>query len=157
MKHSSPPSVLAAVLAALALSGCDLPIFQGNAPTAPAPTAAAPMPRPAPMVGAGGASAAALDTTSPAERAAAAALPAPAGERELGRVVVGLGSVTEPGFWLQSPLVTAKGPGRVVTAAGASVQVELRPGTGGAQLSLAAFRSLGLGLTDLPEVRVLAR
>jgi hypothetical protein len=32
----------------------------------------------------------------------------------------------------------------------------LRPGTGAALLSLAAFRALGLGLTDLPEVTVFA-
>ncbi len=43
------------------------------------------------------------------------------------------------------------------TWGGTSVQVDLLPGEGGAQLSLAAFRALGLGLTDLPEVTVFTR
>jgi hypothetical protein len=34
--------------------------------------------------------------------------------------------------------------------------VELRPGTGAALLSLAAFQALGLSLTDLPVVTVFA-
>jgi hypothetical protein len=53
-------------------------------------------------------------------------------------------------------LVTAPGKGKVVTAAGASVAVDLLPGSGGAMLSLAAYRALGLALTDLPEVTVYA-
>ena len=36
-------------------------------------------------------------------------------------------------------------------------QVDLLPGTGGGLLSLAAFRALGLGLTDLPEVTIYAQ
>jgi hypothetical protein len=44
--------------------------------------------------------------------------------------------------------------GRVVTASGQSLTLELRPGTGGALLSLAAFQALGLSLTGLPEVSV---
>jgi hypothetical protein len=46
--------------------------------------------------------------------------------------------------------------GRIETAAGKSLALELRPGTGGALLSLAAFQALGLSLTDLPEVTVFA-
>jgi len=42
----------------------------------------------------------------------------------------------------------------VVTASGASVAVDLQSGSGGALLSLAAYRALGLALTDLPEVTV---
>ena len=104
----------------------------------------------------GGRTAATLDTTTPAERAAALAQPAAASETDLGRMVVALGSPAEAGFWLSAVAVDAPGKGRVVTAGGQSVAVELRPGTGGALLSLAAFRALGLGLTDLPEVRVYA-
>lgn len=95
---------------------------------------------------------AALDQTSAADKAAATA--PKAGGRELGRVSVALGSPAEQGFWLTSPLVTVAGKGRVVTASGAQVAVELRPGQGGALLSLAAYRALGLALTDLPEVTV---
>jgi hypothetical protein len=42
----------------------------------------------------------------------------------------------------------------VVTASGQSLAVELRPGSGAALLSLAAFQALGLPLTGLPEVTV---
>jgi uncharacterized protein YceK len=102
----------------------------------------------------GAQSAEALDQTTEAERAAATAAPAAATERELGRVVVGLGPVTEQGFWLKSTLVTEPAKGRVVTAAGTSVAVDLLPSDGGATLSLAAFRALELSLTELPEVVV---
>ena len=104
----------------------------------------------------GAQSAEALDQTTEAERAAATEAPATAAERELGRVVVGLGPVTEQGFWLKSTLVSEPGKGRVVTAAGTSVAVDLLPGEGGALLSLAAFRALALSLTELPEIIVYA-
>ena len=98
-------------------------------------------------------SASALDATSEAERSAALAAGA-AGGVELGTVVVSLGSPAEQGFWLRSSLVTAPAKGRVVTDEGASIAVDLLPGTGGAQLSLPAFRALGLPLTGLPQVTV---
>jgi hypothetical protein len=72
----------------------------------------------------------------------------------LGRVVVALGPPAEQGIWLSTSLVTEAVQGRVETAGGKSLAVELRPGTGGALLSLAAFQALGLSLTDLPEIRV---
>jgi len=132
------------------LAGCDLP--DGTRPAAP--EAATPLPEVAPLVVAGQ-TAAALDSTTAAEQAAALAKPAAASESDLGLMVVALGSPAEQGFWLSANAVKAPGKGRVVTASG-SVAVDLRPGTGGALLSLAAFRALGLGLTDLPEVRVFA-
>ena len=101
-----------------------------------------------------GHSAAALDKTTAAEKAAAMATPV-AGAKALGRVVVALGAPAETGFWLKSGLVKTVLKGRVEVG-GASVAVELRPGEGGALLSLAAFRALGLELTDLPEVSVFA-
>ncbi len=146
-------------LAALTLSGCAL--FQPKAATVAAPPVAAaapavvPPPNPGPL-GASGQSAAALDQSSAADIAAATAVPEPAGERSLGTVVVGLGSPAEQGFWIKTALAAAPGKGRVETASGASVNVDLIPGTGGALLSLAAFRQLGLSLTDLPEVTVYA-
>ena len=88
------------------------------------------------------------------EKAAALAAPAEGGERNLGQVVVALGPPAEQGIWLSSPLVTEVAQGRIVTAAGKSLAVELRPGTGGALLSLAAFQALGLSLTELPQVTV---
>jgi hypothetical protein len=105
-------------------------------------------------LGARSVSAAALDTTSAGEKAAALAAPAGGGERALGRAVVALGPPAQTGLWLSSPLVKAVAPGRVVTASGQSLAVELRPGTGAALLSLAAFQALKLPLTELPEVTV---
>jgi uncharacterized protein YceK len=99
--------------------------------------------------------AATLDQASAAEKAAAVA-PKAAGERKLGTAVVALGSPAEQGFWLKSSLVTAAGKGRVVTASGASVNVDLMPASGAASLSFSAFRALGLGLTDLPDVTIYA-
>lgn len=146
---------LSMMLGLLALcSGCA--VFGPATPVAPviAPVVAPPAAT-APLVVVGQ-SAAALDTTTAAEQTEALAKPAAASEVDLGLMVVALGSPAEAGFWLSSGAVGAAGKGRVVTAGGQSVAVDLRPGTGGALLSLAAFRALGLGLTDLPEVRVFA-
>lgn len=98
-------------------------------------------------------SAEALDGSSVAEKSAALSAGGAGGE-ELGRVTVSLGSPTEQGFWLRSPLVVATARGRVVTDEGASIAVDLLPGGGAAQLSLPAFRALGLPLTGLPQVTV---
>jgi hypothetical protein len=110
----------------------------------------------APLGATGAATAAALDQTTNAEKKEALAVAPTSGERALGRVAVSLGNPAEQGFWLRTTLVTATGKGRVETAGGQSVAVELLPGESGAQLSLAAFRALGLNLTDLPEVSVFA-
>ena len=67
-----------------------------------------------------------------------------------------LGPPADQGIWLKSGLVTEVVQGRVETAGGQSLAVELRPGSGGALLSLAAFQALGLSLTDLPELTVYA-
>lgn len=151
MKH-----VLLVVVAASLLPGCAVLNRLKPAPKAPPVEIVAPVEAPTTLPALGtGQSAAALDGTTEAEKAAATA-PAAAGARELGTTTVALGSPAEQGFWLKSPLVTVAGKGRVVTASGASVAVELQPGNGGSLLSLAAFRALGLSLTDLPEVTVLA-
>jgi hypothetical protein len=143
-------------LALLPLSGCAMfdklngaPAVEASAPVSETPplTAIAPMGT--------ATTAAALDQSTP-EQVAAATAPVAAGERELGKVVVALGSPAEQGFWIKTPLAVVAGKGRVVTAEGKSVNVDLQPGSGGALLSLAAFRALGLGLTDLPEVTVFA-
>lgn len=157
MKHIAPRPVLILILGLWSLSACGLVdrVMGGDAAAAEAPgdvsegplTAATPLGQ--------AQSAAALDQTTEAEKAAAAT-PATGAGRDLGPVVVALGSPAEQGFWLRSALVTAPGKGRVVTTGGQSVNVDLLPGTGAASLSLAAFRELGLGLTDLPEVRVYA-
>jgi len=125
--------------------------------TDPATVAEVPALRPLPPP-AGAKTAAALDTTSVAQKTAALAAPSqPAAERTLGKTAVALGNVTEPGFWLRSALVSSAGKGRAVTAQGKSIQVDLIPGSGAAQLSLAAFRALDLPLTGLPEVTIFAQ
>ncbi len=103
---------------------------------------------------AGAQSADVLDQSTASEIAAATAAPVLGAERNLGSVVVALGSPAEQGFWLKSGLVIAPSKGRVVTAAGKSVNVDLQPATGPALLSLAAYRELGLSLTDLPSLTV---
>jgi hypothetical protein len=110
---------------------------------------------PAPILGPG-ATAQTLDTTTDAQKAEALAAPPAAGARDLGQVAVSLGSPAEPGIWLRSALVTEPSKGRVVTADGRSVAVDLLPGQGAAQLSLPAYLALGLPLTDLPQVTVFA-
>ena len=101
-----------------------------------------------------------FDTTSADERSAAAAAPA-AAERNLGSTVASLGDPTDPGFWLETPLVSSVTKGRVVYPAnGKSAQVELRPiegpASGGSRISLPAMRLIGAPLTDLPTLTVYA-
>jgi hypothetical protein len=142
------------IILALAMVSSGCAMLKPKSPQG-APVAAAPASEAAPLVVLGQ-TAASLDTTTPAQKAAALAKPAVASGVDLGLMVVALGSPAEAGFWLSGGSVVAPGKGRVVTSSGASVAVDLRAGTGGALLSLAAFRALGLGLTDLPEVRVFA-
>lgn len=159
------PAATLVLILPLALAACGvLPLGGDPSPVAgmsPADPSPRPLPRPAAgpetaAIPSGGArTAAALDASTAEERAAATAAPA-AGGAVLGQVTVALGSPAEQGFWLQSQLVAAAGRGRVEVPGGASVAVDLRPGTGGALLSLAAYRALGLALTDLPSVTVYA-
>ena len=157
---------LAAALA-LALAGCaGLPGLRPS-PRAGADAPARPAARPAMRPGAsasgmplsGARTAAALDTTTATERQAALAPPPAPGERRLGTTVASLGAAADPGFWIATPLVSTPAKGRV-SAGAASVAVDLRPTPGpkggGSQLSLAAFRALGLSLTALAEVTVYA-
>ncbi|MEZ5797320.1 MAG: hypothetical protein R3D63_07535 [Paracoccaceae bacterium] len=99
-----------------------------------------------------GQSVAALDQTSDAEKKAALAAPAAGGV--LGRQVVALGSPADPGLWVQTSLVTAVTKGSVTAPGGQTLAVELRPGTGAALMSLAAYQALGIGLTELPEMAI---
>lgn len=156
MKHSAR---LAPLVLVFALPACDrvTGLMPGGAAAPPPALAAAPSPSPAARLAPSGArTAAAFDRSTAEERAAATATPAAGAP--LGTVVASLGNPAEQGFWLRSALVKEKRAGSVRLASGASVQVELLPlAGGGAQLSLAAYRALGLNLTDLPSVTVLAR
>jgi hypothetical protein len=99
-----------------------------------------------------------LDTTTAEQRAAAVA-PAAAGARILGTTVASLGSATEPGLWIKTPLVQSEMQGRVTNpATGKSSTVMLipieGPATAGSRMSLAALRLIGASLTDLTSVEI---
>jgi len=138
-----------------AVEGADDPFLPAAAPvsdTVLAPATAAPRPPSAART------AEALDTTTPAQRAAAA-VPSQAGGAVLGRTIVSLGSPTEPGLWLKTPLVQAEAQGRVTNpATGKSSLVTLiplaGPPTAGSQMSLSALRVIDAPLAGLTEVEV---
>jgi len=99
-----------------------------------------------------------FDTTTPEQRAEVRVNSAPSpSEARLGRTVASLGDPAQPGFWLDTPLVSDAQPGRV-TYQGQSAAVILRPiegpATAGSRLSLPAMRVLGAPLTALVEVEV---
>ncbi|MGJ8622284.1 MAG: D-galactarate dehydratase [Yoonia sp.] len=99
-----------------------------------------------------------FDTTTQADRVAATTAVA-ASDAPLGTTIASLGSPTEPGIWLKTPLVTTQTMGRV-TYQGTAINIELRPSGGapgsGSQISLAAMRLLGAPLTGLPELTIFA-
>lgn len=85
----------------------------------------------------------------------------PAGEGQfLGFTVASLGDATVPGLWIETPLVTEEGPGRVVSESGQQLAVTLRPSGGardsGSRLSMTAFQQLGISLTALPTLTVIS-
>ncbi len=101
-----------------------------------------------------------FDTTTSAQReqAVAAAAQAPT-SRPLGTSIASLGDPARPGFWLETPLVSDAGTGKVrYPANGKTVQVELipidGPKTAGSRISLAAMRLIEAPLTGLPEIEV---
>lgn len=99
-----------------------------------------------------------LDTTTP-EQKAAATKPPQVQEQRLGTTVASLGDPTEGGLWLKTPLVDARGIGRVRHPVnGKSVKVDLIPLSGptssGSQISLPALRLLQVPLTELPTLEV---
>lgn len=77
----------------------------------------------------------------------------------LGVTIVSLGTATEPGMWLKTPLVARTRPGKV-SWSGKSVAVSLIPIEGessaGSRISLQAMQALGMPLTELTEVQVSA-
>ncbi|WGH78130.1 hypothetical protein [Jannaschia ovalis] len=135
--------------------------LRGPAPEAHAEVAPAPAPVAAPVPARGvTTSAAALDTVSEAEKAAARAEAAAApAAGPLGQATVALGDPADPGLWVKTALVDAERPGLVRTGGGDGIAVTLRPlgSDGGAQISLAALRALGLPLTGLHTVTLAAR
>ena len=157
MRPPSQPILLLAL--AFAATGCANLPFPGREAPSPAPASATVAAPAAPVLGGPAQSAASFDTASEAQKEAARAVAAaaPAGG-ELGEVTVALGDPADPGLWVKSALVMEDGPGTVRTASGAAIAVTLRPlgSDGGAQISLAALRALGLPLAGLSPV-ILAR
>jgi hypothetical protein len=148
------------ILPVALLTGCATPEFQALFGTSPEAPLAAPASEvvTAPPPPATATTVAEFDTTSPAARDAATAQSA-APEIALGMTIASLGSPTEPGIWLKTPLVTTLTAGRVMYQ-GKSINIELRPSGGaagsGSQISLAAMRLLEAPLTGLPEMTVFA-
>lgn len=156
------------VLAVFALSGCA--ILQPQEPATQAPVTAeegevrpetrpedAATPR---LVPAEARTVEDFDTTTSEERAAAIESASAAGaQTDLGTTVASLGSASEPGFWLKTPLVSSPSKGRVVyPGTGKSVSVDLipidGPRTAGSRMSLSAMRLVEAPLAGLPEVQV---
>ena len=98
-----------------------------------------------------------LDSATDAERAQATS--STTVSRILGRTTATLGTPSEQGFWLKTPLVSRETGGVVRNGdTGKGVSVTLipidGPLTGGSRLSLSAMRALGLPLTAIAEVEV---
>ncbi|MFT6451835.1 MAG: hypothetical protein ACJA06_001321 [Halocynthiibacter sp.] len=165
MKNLFVPVVLPIFLS-VALSGCAQLGMTPKAAEIPAtdPALAAEIPaviRPSPRPSAAARTVEQFDTTTKEDRAAAVAIaekPTPK-EALLGKTIASLGNPADPGFWLETPLVSAPTQGRVeYPGSGKSVAVELKPIPGdagaGSRLSLPAMRLLEAPLTGLPEVLV---
>ncbi len=91
---------------------------------------------------------------------AALASPGPGGD--LGETIASLGSPSEGGAWLRTPMVGSPQSGRVVDEeSGRELDVELRPSGGvpgtGSRLSLEGYQALGINPTELPRLRVFVR
>ena len=145
------------------LPACTTPSFQGLFPSpldepleVPAETLAPTPPPPPPETAR---TVDEFDTTSEADRAEAVAVAAVSSKQALGTTLATLGSPTEPGIWLKTPLVSALASGRV-SYQGQTINIELRPSGGeagsGSQISLAAMRLLNAPLTGIIELQVTA-
>lgn len=99
-------------------------------------------------------------TDSTTRAAAVAEGDTEAGDSVRGFTVASLGDATQPGLWIETPLVARERAATVVAPDGTTVDVTARPSGGergsGSRLSLAAFQALGLNLTSLPTVTVIA-
>jgi hypothetical protein len=85
----------------------------------------------------------------------------PVEEGFLGRTIATLGDPNKPGFWIETPLVTTPGKGRVTyEKSGRTIKVDLIPipgePTAGSRLSLSAMQLLDAPVAGLPEVKVYA-
>ncbi|GLO74976.1 hypothetical protein MACH18_20560 [Phaeobacter italicus] len=126
----------------------------GSAPVAPASPSTVPA---APDV--------AATPLAPLEAGTTSVAPAPgtpatsAGYTGRATTVASLGDPSQPGLWMETPLVSSAQRARVRSPRGNEVVLTLRPIEGaagaGSRLSIDAMRALGLPLTELVEVQVL--
>ena len=160
------------LIPAFALAACESPSLQGvfpdlaavnpvDVPTVPDTPAETLDPTPPPPPPPSARTVEQFDTTTDQDRQEALAVVEPAGEVTLGTTNASLGSPTDPGIWLKTPLVTSLTAGRVeYPANGNTVNIELRPSGGAAgsasEISLAAMRLLEIPLTELADVIVFA-
>lgn len=151
------------VLALFALAACELPQQSTVGPdldeTDSAATQVTLNPNPPPPPPPEARTVEEFDTTSDEDRSAALSAPSSAAEVRLGTTIASLGPPTDPGIWIETPLVTTLVTGRVdFPERGTTVALELRPSGGvagsGSQISLAAMRLLEIPLTALAEVVV---
>ena len=156
--------VISVLFALLSVSACTAELAPFSRPEdAPEPTSEGPLsaidpdllaPAPDPLA----TTADALDTTTEDQRIEATSIDV-AASGLIGQTVASLGDPTQPGFWLETPLVSTLVAGAVVNPeTGARVAVDLRPIAApegsGSRISLAALRALGATLTDLVTVEV---
>ena len=152
------------ILPLVVMTGCASPSTQGIFGTTPAAPAAIPTPTldptPPPPPPTTATTVDQFDTTSEEDRAAATDVATETGTQELGTTIATLGSPTEPGIWLKTPLVTELSEGQV-TFGDKTINIELRPSGGasgsGSQMSLAAMRLINAPLTGLSDVTVSLR
>jgi len=154
----SPPTEAAPVQVSATPAARPTPVAAVATPrVATTPISASPVRAPAPATG--------ILTPPPAAEGIAVGEPNPAAPTPvsataatgaLGTTVASLGT-TDPGLWLETPLVSAPTQGQIEYN-GETVSVELRPSGGepgsGSQISLEAMRALGAPLTGLPELTV---
>lgn len=80
---------------------------------------------------------------------------APDAAPPLGKITVTLGPPAEAGLWASSKLVDTPRPVQLADPnAGVRIEVELRPATGVEQLSLDAYRALGLSPAEIVTLEV---
>lgn len=153
------------ILAVLALAGCANGglggLFSGDGPGSGFGRSA---PAPGEVITEAVTGEATAEDIAPADSstraAAVAAGDTASGDSVRGFTVASLGDATQPGLWIETPLVERERVVTVVAPNGTTVEVTARPSGGergsGSRLSLAAFQALGMDLTSLPTVTVIA-
>lgn len=150
MKHIIVMTVIGATLAGCANLNLGALSLGGNKAEVVTPTLEAP-------IAAGGTEQCPIARPIKADGAFVAVATSAKASGPLGITVAALGSPTETGLWLKTPLVKVQQKGRV-TYRGKTENVLLMPvdgpATAGSQMSLQAFQVLGASLTDLVQVKV---